>query len=104
MSAPAIFCCLIAFLCPFAIIYVNTMFMQRTGLLLDSGLYLLDRRKGRLFREQSALNRSDPDTGLGYPSATSSTIINAKPSAAPMVPMLLCSPACASGISSSTTT
>ena len=28
MSAPAIFCCLIAFLCPFAIIYVNTMFMQ----------------------------------------------------------------------------
>ena len=42
--------------------------------------------------------------GLGQPSATSSTIMSAKPSAAPMVPMLECAPACASGISSSTTT
>lgn len=39
-----------------------------------------------------------------YPSATSSSIISAKPSAAPMVPMLLCVPDCDSGISSSTTT
>ena len=39
-----------------------------------------------------------------YPSATSSTIISAKPTAVPIVPILLCSPFCASGISSSTTT
>ena len=39
-----------------------------------------------------------------YPRVTSSTIINAKPMAKPMVPILLCSPSLASGISSSTTT
>lgn len=38
------------------------------------------------------------------PSATSSSSISAKPSATPTVPTLLCSPACDSGISSSTTT
>ena len=44
------------------------------------------------------------DTLFSYPSATSSTIMRAKPTAKPMVPMLLCSPSLASGISSSTTT
>ena len=39
-----------------------------------------------------------------YPNATSSTIIKANPTATPMVPILVCSPFCDSGISSSTTT
>ena len=39
-----------------------------------------------------------------HPSATSSTIIRANPSAAPIVPRLECSPSWASGISSSITT
>lgn len=39
-----------------------------------------------------------------HPSATSSTIIIAKPNAAPMVPRFECSPCCASGINSSITT
>ena len=39
-----------------------------------------------------------------YPSATSSTIITRKPPITPRVPTLECSPRCASGISSSTTT
>ena len=39
-----------------------------------------------------------------YPSATSKTIISRKPPITAKVPVLECSPKCASGISSSTTT
>ena len=39
-----------------------------------------------------------------YPNATSKIIIITKPNATPIVPMLVCSPACESGINSSTTT
>lgn len=41
---------------------------------------------------------------LYHPSATSSIIINANPTANPMVPIFECSPSAVSGISSSTTT
>jgi len=41
---------------------------------------------------------------LSYPNATSRIIIITKPIATPIVPIFECSPACDSGISSSTTT
>ena len=59
----------------------------------------------KLFKKSVSHRHLKPgDTLFSYPSATSSTIMRAKPTAKPMVPMLLCSPSLASGISSSTTT
>ena len=48
--------------------------------------------------------RGGRQPGPSHPSATSRIIISVKPRAKAIVPMLLCSPSLASGISSSTTT
>ena len=45
-----------------------------------------------------------PQIQISYPKATSSTIMITNPTATPTVLILECSPVCASGISSSTTT
>ena len=50
------------------------------------------------------MQRHSLNTNHRHPNAISSTIINANPIATPTVPIFVCSPDCASGISSSTTT
>lgn len=78
---------------------------------LSSGLFLVPFPMAlkRACTSASRAKRDVPRKGDvsfcgSHPSATSSSIINAKPNATPTVPTLLCSPACDSGISSSTTT
>ena len=70
---------------------------------IEHGKIIKDVDNLKLFRAKSrgALNSY---IILGYPSATSSIIIRVKPRAAPIVPILECSPSWDSGINSSITT
>lgn len=69
-----------------------------------SPIRVLPYLKVRTWKFYYLRSRFTRDSQSHQPSATSNIIISTKPNATPTVAMLVCSPCCASGINSSTTT
>ena len=80
------------------------MFFDKIYKAGDSSEYLYKYASKQIEAGKGTSDKYDAPDKLYYPSATSSTIINTKPSAKVTVPTLECSPSDISGINSSTTT